>query len=114
MPHRQGDVFLVVLPRKEAHLGVGRKVHHFHRRRVRVRGSIVRQHQQRCLTGAHEVACHREHEVNTLVHPVKVALHHFHGELRLAGNEVRRPDFQIVLDEEVREIGIDAAGLRVH
>ncbi len=63
MTHRERNLVLGVLPRVEADLGVRREMHGLHRHRVRVRGDVVRQYQDRRLAVAHEIARHGEDEI---------------------------------------------------
>src|SRR5262245_50787351 len=86
------DSFLGLLPREHAYLGVRRKHRALHGDGVWVRGNFVRQHQNRVLARAHELARHREDEVGIgLEHPNHELLGHLYRDVGTLGGNLRWP-----------------------
>ena len=115
MAHRQRDLVRGVLPRVEAHLRVRREMHGFHRDGIGVRRHVVRQHQDRRLAAAHEIARHGVDEVGAgPVHVGQEGIDHRHRDVGPAGAQLRTPALHVVVVGEGGHLRAVAAGLRRH
>ncbi len=67
-----------------------------------MRWRVIRKYEQGRLARAHEIARHGQHEVDITVHAGEELLDHVHRQVRAAGDELRRPVGEIVLQEVPR------------
>src|SRR6185436_3901504 len=116
MAHRKRNLVRGVLPWVKAYLRVGCEMYGLHRDGIWVPRNIVRQHQDRRLAFAHEIARHGVHEVGarTAVHVGQERTDHRHRDIRPAGAQLRAPALHVVVVREARHLRTVAAGLRWH
>jgi hypothetical protein len=115
MTHRQRDLIRGVLPRVKAHLRVRREMHGFHGDGIWMRRHVVRQHQDRRLAAAHEIARHGVNEVGVgTVHVGQEGVDHRHRDVGPASAQFRTPAFHVVVVGKVGHLWAVAAGLCRH